>query len=244
MIRTRFIITLAFAAGCLLATAGPVLAQRADITGAWELTVTPPNGTQRTAPLALKDDAGKIVGTLSAPQAVLPVEATVKEKAVTIAFTAPTQNGPLSIVLVGIAEGAAGSPASSMSGTADLGAQGQGKWTASRTASASSTGQSTTVDVTGAWAFAVEFGGGSGTPTMTFKQEGEKLTGQYVGQLGEAPLSGAIKGNAIDFTIDLTIEGNALTIRYTGTVEGAAMKGTVKLGDMGEGTFTATKKKP
>ena len=133
-----------------------------------------------------------------------------------------------------------------MSGTVELGAQGQAKWIAKRTASAtpSSANQSTTVDVTGAWAFAVEFGGGSGTPTMTFKQDGEKLTGQYVGQLGEAPLTGTLKGNAIDFTIDLTIEGNAVSIHYTGTVEGDSMKGAVKLGDMGEGTFTATKKKP
>ena len=57
-------------------------------------------------------------------------------------------------------------------------------------------------------------------------------------------MSGTLKGNAIDFTINVTIEGNAVSIHYTGTVEGASMKGTVKLGDMGEGTFTATKKKP
>ena len=242
MIRTKSIINLAVVAGCLLAVARPALAQQADITGTWELTVTPPNGTERIVPLVLKNDAGKIVGTLSPPQAVLPVEATVKEKAVTLAFVAPTQNGPLNIVLVGTAEGEPSSPASSMSGTVELGAQGQGKWIAKRTAASSA--QSTTVDVTGAWAFAVEFGGGSGTPTMTFKQDGEKLTGQYVGQLGEAPLSGTLKGNAIDFTINLTIEGNAVSIHYTGTVEGASMKGAVKLGDMGEGTFTATKKKP
>ena len=30
--------------------------------------------------------------------------------------------------------------------------------------------------------------------------------------------------------------------RYTGTVENDSMKGTAKLGDMGEATFTATKK--
>jgi hypothetical protein len=68
------------------------------------------------------------------------------------------------------------------------------------------------------------------------------LTGQYVGQLGEAPLSGTVKGAAIEFTINLTIEGSAVSIQYAGTVEKASMKGTVKLGDLGEGTFTATKK--
>ena len=49
--------------------------------------------------------------------------------------------------------------------------------------------QRDTVDVTGKWAFAVETAAGSGTPTMTFKQDGEKLTGHYSGQLGEADLN-------------------------------------------------------
>jgi len=76
------------------------------------------------------------------------------------------------------------------------------------------------LDVTGTWAFQVETSGGSGTPTMTFKQDGEKLTGHYSGQLGEAPLTGTVKGN---------------------TAEKDSMKGTVKLGDF-DGTFTAKKK--
>src|SRR3974377_348341 len=45
-------------------------------------------------------------------------------------------------------------------------------------------------DITGTWNFNVETDMGSGTPTMTFKQEGNVLTGTYKGQLGEAPLRG------------------------------------------------------
>jgi hypothetical protein len=77
---------------------------------------------------------------------------------------------------------------------------------------------------------------------MTFKQDGEKLTGRYVGQLGEAPLAGTLKGSAIEFAIDLTLEGNAVRILYAGTVEKDSIKGTVKFGDIAEGTFTAAKK--
>jgi len=97
------------------------------------------------------------------------------------------------------------------------------------------------LDVTGTWAFQVETSGGSGTPTMTFKQDGEKLTGHYSGQLGEAPLTGTVKGNAVEFTIDVKIENNIVHIVYTGTAEKDSMKGTVKLGDF-DGTFTAKKK--
>ena len=54
------------------------------------------------------------------------------------------------------------------------------------------------VNVTGTWTFTVETGQGSGTPTITFKQDGEKLTGHYSSQtLGEADLTGTVKGAAI-----------------------------------------------
>ncbi len=236
---------LALAIACVLAIARPAAAQNADvdILGQWEITVTMAGqGPLTPAPLVLKKEGDKIVGTLTRTQGDLAVEATVKDKAVTISFTAPTQSGPLPVALVGTAAGDAGRPATSMSGTLDLGARGQGQWTASRPSASSSPAPSASLDVSGPWAFAVETPLGSGTPTMTFKQEGGKLTGQYVGQLGEAPLAGTITGTAIDFTIGLTLEGTAVQIRYTGTVEKDTMKGTVKFGDMAEGSFTAKKK--
>jgi len=97
-------------------------------------------------------------------------------------------------------------------------------------------------DVSGTWAFQVEFSGGSGTPTMTLKQDGEKLTGHYSGQLGEAPVTGTVKGNAIEIAFDIDIQGTAAHIVYSGTVDKDTMKGTVKLGDLGDATFTAKKK--
>src|SRR6185295_830799 len=81
-------------------------------------------------------------------------------------------------------------------------------------------GQAAKVDVTGKWAFAVETGAGSGTPVMTFKQEGEKLTGHYSGQLGEAELTGTVKGQAISFTFTADVQGNKIDATYAGTVEG------------------------
>ena len=98
------------------------------------------------------------------------------------------------------------------------------------------------VNVTGAWVFDVQTSAGSGTPTMTFKQEGEKLTGQYSGQLGELPLTGTVTDSKITFQFDVSVEGTNLTIVYSGTVEKESMKGTVSLGAAGEGTFTAKRK--
>jgi hypothetical protein len=99
-------------------------------------------------------------------------------------------------------------------------------------------------DIAGAWAFQIEIGGGAtGTPTVTFKQDGEKVTGTYSSQvLGEHELTGTIKGNALTFSFSASLEGNTFQVNYSGTVDKDTMKGTVKFGDLGEGTFTAKKK--
>ena len=99
------------------------------------------------------------------------------------------------------------------------------------------------IDVTGKWAFTVETGAGSGTPSVTLKQDGEKLTGHYSSAtLGEADLTGSVKGNDISFSFNADAQGTALKVTYTGTIDGKdAMKGKVDLGGMAEGTFTAKK---
>ena len=100
------------------------------------------------------------------------------------------------------------------------------------------------IDVTGVWAFTVETQAGTGTPQVTFKQDGEKLTGHYSSAvLGEAELTGTVKGSAIEFTIAAEVQGNALSVTFTGTVEDAnSMKGTVSFAGFGEGTFTGKRK--
>ncbi len=210
------------------------MTQDADITGTWQVSITTGQAQGRTAPLVLRREDQKIVGTLSTPQGDQPVDAAISGKAVTLWFSVKNQNGLTNVTMKGTLDGDV------MNGTIDFGS-GQGQWTAKRGAAAGQSGE-TRADVSGTWAFQVEFSGGSGTPTMTFKQDGEKLTGHYSGQLGEAPLAGTIKGNAIEFAIDVDVQGTAAHIVYTGTVEKDTMKGAVKLGEIGDATFTAKKK--
>jgi len=99
------------------------------------------------------------------------------------------------------------------------------------------------IDVTGTWSFEVQTDAGGGSPTMTFKQEGEKLTGHYTGTFGEADLTGTVKGNAINFSFTADFSGMPITSTYKGTVESAtSMKGTLDIAGVGSGTFTAKKK--
>jgi hypothetical protein len=97
-------------------------------------------------------------------------------------------------------------------------------------------------NVSGDWTFNVQTDQGGGTPTITFKQDGEKLTGKYVGQLGSADLTGTVKGNAIKFTFTIDAQGTPAPVTYEGTVEKNTMKGKLDIGGMINGTFTATKK--
>ena len=98
-------------------------------------------------------------------------------------------------------------------------------------------------NVAGTWALTVETAQGTGSPSVTLAQDGEKLTGTYSSQVfGEQKVSGSIKGSAVTFSFTSTVEGTSITVTYAGTVEKDTMKGKVSLGDLGEGTFTGTKK--
>lgn len=97
-------------------------------------------------------------------------------------------------------------------------------------------------NVTGEWLFNVTTDQGGGTPTLSFKQDGEKLTGKYQGQLGAADLTGTVKGNAIRFTFTIDVQGQQAPVTYEGTVEKDTMKGKLDIGGMVNGTFTGTRK--
>lgn len=96
-------------------------------------------------------------------------------------------------------------------------------------------------DVTGTWLMAVETGAGSGSPTFVLVQKGEALTGSYKGQLGEAQVTGTVKGDDVTIQYKVDAQGQTLAVTYTGKVDGNSMSGKVVLGTFGEGTFKGTK---
>jgi hypothetical protein len=97
------------------------------------------------------------------------------------------------------------------------------------------------IDVTGTWACEVEIGGNQGSPVFTFKQEGERLTGKYKGQFGEAKVTGSVKGNKIEFSFQIENGGKVV---YTGTIEEKdMMKGKCDYADQASGTWTGKRQK-
>ena len=102
------------------------------------------------------------------------------------------------------------------------------------------------IDVTGKWLFSVTSDLGTGTPTVTFKQSGDSLTGHYSSAtFGEADLKGTFKDQKLTFSIKVDAGGNAITVTYAGQMDGDnAMKGSVDFGGMGAGTFTGKRQQP
>lgn len=236
---SRCFLLILFAVACAV----PILGQGGGAAGSWDVTLVSPQGTFNLQ-FNLKQDGEKLSGVVKSQRGELPLEGTVKDKDVTLKWTTKYQENDLPITLTGVLEG------SSMKGTADYGGFAQGDFSAKRAGESAAPASNSPApaqaapadktDISGAWAFQVETPAGAGTPTFTFKQEGEKLTGQYKGAFGEAPVTGTVKANKIDFSIKVQVEGQEATINYTGTVEkDGTMKGTVNLGEIGSGTWTA-----
>jgi hypothetical protein len=100
------------------------------------------------------------------------------------------------------------------------------------------------IDITGAWLFNVDTGT-PGTPTVTFKQDGEKITGHYSSAtLGEADFTGTLKGQDLNFSFSADLQGTAVPVVYKGTVANSnEMKGTIDVAAGAvSGTFTGKRK--
>jgi hypothetical protein len=227
---------------CAVALAGPVPVQTTDMSGTWDVTFNTQNGPM-AASITIRKDGDKLAGTMTGPQGDVAVEGSQKDNAIALNLSVQTPNGQFAIAMSGRQDGDA------VAGTVDFGGRGQGEWTGKRrgalpTASTPAAVQAEKpAEVSGVWAFTIETGSGTSTPTVTFKQDGEKLMGHYSSQvLGERDFTGTIKGNAINFTVEADLQGQAIKVTYSGTVDKDTMKGKVVLGELGEGTFTAKRK--
>ncbi len=201
----------------------------ADLSGTWQLSAVTPQGTQ-SATVVLKKEGDKYTASVVGPDGTtLPGQVTVKEKAIIIVIATESNSGPRTMTLTATVDGEA------MNGTADNGRGTITPFTGKRAAAQAA-------NVTGTWALEVTTDQGTGTPTFVLKQEGDKISGQYKGQFGEAPVTGTIKGSDVVFSVDVTVEGTSARITYKGTVDGDAMKGTVSFGELGTAPFKGTRK--
>ena len=230
---------------CALILSASATAQTPNITGDWDVTINSPQGP-RQVKIFFKQEGEKLTGALKNQRGEVPFEGAVNGKEIKFKYTIKLQDQDLVITMTGNVDGDA------MKGDADFGGLAQGDWNAKRASAATASSGAPAasqpsaeksgdkIDLTGAWSVTVETEAGSGNPSFTFKQDGEKLTGRYKGLLGEFDVTGTVKGDKIEFSFKATgqVEG---VVNYAGTTDGKTMKGKVSLAGLGEGTFTGKK---
>jgi hypothetical protein len=240
------LVSILSALACALILAVSAIAQSPNVNGEWDVTINSPQGS-RNGKVSFKQEGDKLTGVMKNQRGDIPIEGAISGKTVKFKYTVKFQDQELTITMTGAVDG------DTIKGDADFGGFAQGDWSGKRAsattasspapaASTSSSGQKSgdKVDVSGSWSVTVESEAGSGNPSFTLKQDGEKLTGKYKGAFGEADLTGTVKGDKIEFSFKVSgqVEG---TITYTGTTDGKTMKGKVNLAGMGEGTFSGNK---
>ena len=100
-------------------------------------------------------------------------------------------------------------------------------------------------DISGAWQLIVETNQGTGSPTVVLRQQGEELTGTYSSRLlGEANITGTVKGSSIEFRFESELRGQAVRVSYKGKIEGPnSMKSTALFSGIDlNGTWSAKRK--
>ena len=227
-------------------------AQNASVVGSWDITIESPQGS-RTGQLVIKQDGDKLAAVMKSPRGERPLDSvTLKGSDITMTMTVNAQGQDLVITYKGKVE------KDKMSGDADFGGFATGTWSAvphkegaavaPGTGAGSGSGMGSgsgagMADISGVWNVNVETPAGSGTPVFTLKQEGEKLTGTYKGQFGEAPVTGTVKGGDVMLSLKVSAQGEEITVTYTGKITGKdTMGGKAVFGSLGEGTWTAKKK--
>ena len=102
------------------------------------------------------------------------------------------------------------------------------------------TAVSLAADISGTWNAAVTLDAGSGTATFVLKQSGDQIAGTYSGALGEAKVTGTVKGDVVEWAFDHSEAGH---VKYSGTIKSPTkIEGSAEYGQLGKGTFVAEKK--
>jgi hypothetical protein len=225
-----------------LALAAPAFAQAPDIKGTWDVNFNSSQGARQATMNILVED-GKLAAYINVAQmGEIAAWVTQKDSSVTMDATVQGQGGPIRILMTGTVDG------NTMKGSVDFGG-GTADWTAARTKPAppaqggqgGGSQEKPAPTMTGTWAFEVNHSAGTSTPTVTITQTDGKLSGKYQSTYGQFDLTGSIKGADFTFSVEVGTE-QKVTLVYNGTLNGDAVKGSMTMGEMGEGTFTGKRK--
>jgi hypothetical protein len=100
-------------------------------------------------------------------------------------------------------------------------------------------------NVAGDWNVTIQSAQGASDVQVTFKQDGDKVSGVFKSPMGELPFEGGtITGSDLKFGFTIPIQGQALDVTMTGKVDGPSITGKAVFGSFGEGDWTAKRAAP
>jgi len=107
-------------------------------------------------------------------------------------------------------------------------------------ASLATTITSAQTSIAGDWDVTIQSAQGTNSMLVTFKQDGDKISGLLKSPMGELPFQGGtLTGNDLKFDFSIAIQGQPLQITMSGTVDGPTITGKAQFGAFGEGDWTA-----
>ena len=95
--------------------------------------------------------------------------------------------------------------------------------------------------VAGDWNMTIDSDQGSLSATMTFKQDGEKVTGSMPTDQITFEFEGTISDNKLELVAEIDAGGAFLEVTLEATVDGNEITGTLDFGGYGGGDITATR---
>ena len=96
-------------------------------------------------------------------------------------------------------------------------------------------------NVAGDWNMTIDSDQGSLSATMTFKQDGEKVTGSMPTDQITFEFEGTISDNKLELVAEIDAGGAFLEVILEATVDGDEITGTRDFGGYGSGDITATR---
>lgn len=96
-------------------------------------------------------------------------------------------------------------------------------------------------NVAGDWNMTIDSDQGSLSATMTFKQDGEKVTGSMPTDQITFEFEGTISDNKLELVAEIDAGGAFLEVTLEATVDGNEITGTLDFGGYGGGDITATR---
>ncbi|MBL0169778.1 MAG: hypothetical protein IPP90_03465 [Gemmatimonadaceae bacterium] len=109
---------------------------------------------------------------------------------------------------------------------------------------ATATAQRILADFSGAWNVTVEGPQGPMNSMLTLKQTGDTISGEFQSEIGNAPVSGMVKGDSIKVSFGIDMGGQQLSLQVIGALKDADnLGGTIEAAGMGGFPFVATRKK-